>query len=292
MYSKILFLFILLSSISCNFSNEIQEIEGFLEVKKNLIHYKVAGNGEAILLIHGGYLNLEMWDNQVEDFVARGYQVIRFSDLGHGQTQTFNEECYGHEIIDALLNHLSVQKAHIIGLSWGSMLGVDYSLNKPNKVDKLVLVSPGLNGWDYFQDSVAEQNYLKRRVAIENNDIRKAVDLFYKNWVVGPRRSEIELDEVFKEKAKKMIEHTMTNHWSAEWSKLDSVKAIHRLTEINTPTLIINGDQDASDILSISEIYDKDIPQSKIITFKNSAHSISLEKPLLFNKTVIQFLED
>jgi len=270
---------------------DIVENERFLNINGNAIHVKSIGEGLPIIFAHGGYLNLDMWDVQINEF-KDSHQLIRFSDLGHGKTKSDKKTILGYEIISQLTKEDSKEKLVLVGLSWGAMLSVDFALNYPDRVEKLILVSPGLNGWPYFKDSIANENNLLRKVAIQNNDIPSAAKLFHQNWVVGPRRDRKDLTKEFESKSLNMILNTMTNHWMEDWSNLDSIPAIERLEEIKIPTYIIVGDQDAQDILLIADEYKNRISNAKKIVVENVAHLINMENPKKFNDILKRILKE
>ena len=241
---------LLLGLLSC--SNPL-ETENFLNYNGNQIHYKTIGKGQELFFLHGGFLDLSMWDSQVEEFQEER-KIIRFSDLGHGKTKA-SKPIYGYRIIEKLSKSTELEPAILVGLSWGAMLSVDFTLHNPNKVDKLILVSPGLSGWNYFKDSLAAKNNALRQIANKNNRIEDAAKLFHHNWVIGTKRSASDLEEDFYTKSLAMINSNMKAHWKKEWSKLDTIPAITRLEEIKVPCYIIIGDQDALDIQLIANLY-------------------------------------
>lgn len=267
------------------------EYEGYIEVQDSKIHYKVSGIGKPILLIHGGYLNMDMWAPQVNYLTDNGYRVIRYSDLGHGKTESGNDPIFGYEIVEALRKELNEPKLSVIGLSWGAMIAVDYVLNYPKRVDNLILTSPGLNGWEYFKDSLAAQNNAERKIAFGRADTAEVARLFYKTWVAGPRRQESEVDSEFLEYALGMIHSTFSHHWGQDWSVTDTMPAIDRLNQIQARTLIVIGDQDAQDIALIANEYNREIPNSKLIVLKNVAHLLNLEDSATYNLKLGEFLQ-
>lgn len=265
--------------------------EGFLKVFNNQVHYKAQGDGSPLLFVHGGNLNLDAWEPQVSYFTSRGFKVLRFSDIGHGQTSTGDSLPFGFEIINRLVEKHTDQPVTLCGLSWGATLCMDFALNYPEKVTKLLLISPGLNGWNYFQDSIADINYQARKIAEEADDTLEVAKLFHQNWVVGPRRTKEDIDSKFYHKTLDMVRQTFQNHWQEEWSKLDTIQAIHRLHEIQAETLILTGQDDAEDIHSVSDLLNTQINNSTLVSLPNVAHSINMEDPMAFNQLVGNFLE-
>ena len=90
--------------------------ENYLKIKDHHIYFEVAGNGNPIILIHGGYLDHSIWNSQVEYLNRHGYKTIIFDDLGHGSTVNGEEELYGYEIIEQLRSRLKLDKISLVGL--------------------------------------------------------------------------------------------------------------------------------------------------------------------------------
>ena len=282
---------LLLIVISCT-QKEITE-EGYLQIEDSKVHYKVSGTESLVLLLHGGDLNLSAWDRQISDLNQQNFKTIRYSELGHGKTQKGKVDLKGTEIINHFVNEkCNGQKVTIIGLSWGGVLATDYALKYPDKVDKIILVSPGINGWDWFANPKTRKKYEILQKAYQDNDSLKVGKLSYKYWIVGPKREESEINLKTRTKLKEMISYNINNHWGESRSSLDSINSIDRLNEIEIPTLIISGDKDSDDILEISNLYKSNIKNAKRVVLKDVGHSLNMEKPKEFNKIIIQFLKE
>ncbi|NNE76315.1 MAG: alpha/beta hydrolase [Pricia sp.] len=288
---RILSIIILIITISCNQSKSLNESEYYLTLENHEIHVKHIGKGSPILFAHGGYLDLEMWNSQIDAF-KNSHKLIRFTDLGHGQTIRSGKSIYGYNIIESLTRKYPYEKFDLVGLSWGAMLCVDFALKYPERVNKLILVSPGLNGWSYFKDSLALKNYNQRQKAIERNDISEAGKLFHQTWAIGPRREQENIDKSFRSESFEMILKNMQNHWLENWSELDTVQAISRLEQIESPTYVIIGDQDAQDIHLIAEEYTTRIKNAKKMVVSNFAHLVNMEDPKRFNTLLQDILKE
>lgn len=289
MKPSLIFMFIIF--LACSDSKKTEDVNSFKNIGGNKIHFKIEGEGKEIVMVHGGYLDLDMWQLQVDEF-KDDWKIIRFSDLGHGKTISSGQPIFGYDIIGELSNATSDNPTVLMGLSWGAMICIDFALNHPQKVEKLILVSPGLSGWDYFQDSIAGKNYQLRQIATANNKISKSAELFHQNWVVGPRRSKEDINNEFFNSSLEVIKKNMKEHWQQEWSELDTIPAIKRLDQIKVPTYIIIGNHDGEDIKMIAETYEKLIPNSKIIIIEDVAHLINLENALEFNKLLREILNE
>src|SRR5262249_44738056 len=118
--------------------------------KFNGLYYETKGRGAPVIFIHGGQMDRRMWDAQFDVF-AKEYRVIRYDIRGFGKSDTPTNAYSDAGDLHALLQHLRVKKATLIGLSLGAAVAVDFALVHGENVDALVLVCPGLGGF-LFQD--------------------------------------------------------------------------------------------------------------------------------------------
>lgn len=289
---KISYLLIGLIISACQFRDS-NTINSFLEIDTAKIHYETTGEGEPLLFIHGGYLDLSMWDAQVDELTNAGFQVIRYSDIGHGKTISGNEKLFGHEIALRLIDKLEIDKINVVGLSWGAMIATDFSLEYPEKIERLILVSPGLHGWQqYFADSLAAENYNKRIEAQEQGDTLRFIEAFQKNWTDGPRRDASRVDPQVRKKIGSMILNNLQNHPEQSRSELQLPPAIERLQKINCPVLVVKGEHDVLDIHQITELLSDKIPDVQTVEIQGAGHTLTMEKPMEFNELIIKFISN
>lgn len=113
------------------------------------IRYFVAGGGEPVLLIHGFASNLQMqWELPgIIQSLSAEYQVIAFDSRGHGKSgKPHASEKYGREMVEdavRLLDHLGIEKAHVVGYSMGGMIASKLVTTHPNRVHSAVLGGSG-----------------------------------------------------------------------------------------------------------------------------------------------------
>lgn len=114
------------------------------------IHYLVAGQGEPVVLIHGLYSTAAInWQLPgTVRLLSESYQVIAPDVRGHGQSGKPDKESeYGVELVEdvvRLLDHLHIEKAHIVGYSMGGMITMKLAVLHPDRVRSIVL---GGMGW-------------------------------------------------------------------------------------------------------------------------------------------------
>lgn len=113
---------------------------GRVAVEGGTLYYETRGSGPPVVLLHGGGLDHTMWDPQVEA-LARSYRVIRFDARGHGRSTARMPPFSMTEDVRRVLDHLGVERAHLVGLSMGGGMAFDFATAYPARTITLTLVS-------------------------------------------------------------------------------------------------------------------------------------------------------
>ena len=111
------------------------------------LYSEVAGAGEPVLLLHGGFCSLESLRAQ-SDALAEGHRVYAFERPGHGRSADIDEEYgYGRGVGDtvAYLNKVGLESVHVVGYSDGAIIGLLLALDHPERVRSLTAISGNLD---------------------------------------------------------------------------------------------------------------------------------------------------
>src|SRR6185503_2432459 len=127
--------------------------------------YEVAGDGPAVVLIHGFGLDMRMWDPQVGPLADR-FRVVRYDCRGFGASGPFDPAVpYTHAgDLVALLDHLAIGQAVLAGLSFGGRVALQAALADPARVRGMALLDAVLDGVPWDPGSAAALDELARRV--------------------------------------------------------------------------------------------------------------------------------
>jgi len=110
-------------------------LAGFAEVNGTSLFYEVAGTGNTLVLIHGFGVDSRMWDDQFET-LAQYYRVLRYDARGFGRSALPTSSGYTHQTdLKALLEHLEIASANILGLSMGGGVAINFALAYPEMTD-------------------------------------------------------------------------------------------------------------------------------------------------------------
>lgn len=262
---------------------------GFVGFPGTRIYYEVEGEGPFLTLVHAGVAHLRMWDDQVAAWRDR-FRIVRYDERGFGRTITEDVPYSNADDLRRALDHVGVDRTHLLGASRGGMISVDFTLTHPDRVRSLVLVGGGLGGHN-VDDPLLEPVWAEMEKLEQAHDWEALVDLETKLWTDGPGQPEDRVDPAVRQK---MIDWNLENYRAEQVAnkvqRMDPPAAM-RLAEIRVPVLVIWGTVDELGVRSAGEKMAAEIDGAKSHVFDDVAHMVNLERPAEFNRLVREFLE-
>ena len=130
----------------------IEAKAGWLQVPQGELSFECAGEGDAVVFLHGFGLDLRMWASQFEALQST-FRVIRYDLRGFGRSSVPPVCKYAHEDdLQALLSHLGVTSAHVVGSSMGGRMALRFAAAYPEMVQSLVLADSALDGYAWSDE--------------------------------------------------------------------------------------------------------------------------------------------
>src|SRR5258708_15386584 len=258
---------------------------GFVQVSGARLYYEVAGSGQPLALIHGLGLDLRMWDDQFTTFAQR-FQVIRYDVRGFGKSTMPPTEKYSHaDDLKALLDHLNISQATIMGLSMGGGIAANFVLTYPAMARVLILVDSALNGYEMSPEWNAQWQEIK--LAGANHGPKAANQLWLAHPLFAPARE----NPVVAARLEQMIADYSGWHWvNRDPQRRIEPPDCQRLEQIKVPTLILIGQRDLPDFHSMSATLQQHIPGASMTVLAEAGHMANMEGPALLNQLVENFL--
>ncbi len=266
----------------------------FLPIHGGKLYYEISGEGHPLVLLHAGITNLRMWDEQVKEF-SKQYQVICYDARTFGKSTSEAVEFSNRQDLLDLLNYLKINKAHVLGISRGGTIAMDFTLEFPDKVSSLIMVASNPSGFDY-DDPETEKTYFARDEELsEKRDAEALAELDVEMWVDGPGQKIGRADNNVRQKVQAMTLDHYQDYFAAFAEKEPTSlplkpPAAEQLASITVPTLIVAGNLDFSYVAASAERMTRDIPNAKHIIIPDTAHMVNMEKPEEFNQVVLEFL--
>lgn len=282
-----------LTSIALNFGLPAER--NALQVNGAKLAYEVSGKGPAIVLIHAGVADMSMWDEPFRD-LAKRFRVLRYDTRGFGDTKTDAVEFSNRSDLLALMDHLKIDKAVIVGNSRGGQIALDFTLENPLRVNGLVFVAGGLSGFDKAPADISktptkgEQEVFDRVDSLyAKKEFEKAAELESAIWGSGPEQKPERAPAELRERLRRMILNNAKSHTTEPKPIVLSPPAATRLGELKAPVLVMIGDLDESVTRTMADYLTAHAPNARKSLYRKTAHMISMEHPKRFVREVSEF---
>jgi pimeloyl-ACP methyl ester carboxylesterase len=267
----------------------------FTDVDGVRVHYQEAGdpNVPPMILIHGFAASNLVWSKVFLEFAEAGYRVIAPDLLGYGYSGKPRKLDYTiprqAEMIVSFLQRLGIDRAVLVGSSYGAAIAATIALDHPSLVEKLVLVGAVTNNkptryllMRLFSSPIIG-DVLSPLVVGSRRLLRLRMKRVYDrhSWVLDERRVDARHVPLATRGAHRAIIRTV-RRWDAERVSRDA----HLLTQ---PTLLLWGENDREVPLGDGEYLHEEIPNSRLVVFRECGHLPNEEYPEIFTKLVLEF---
>jgi pimeloyl-ACP methyl ester carboxylesterase len=238
---------------------------GYAPVNGVKIWYASFGQGEPVILLHGGLANANYWGDQVRALQAN-YRVIVMDSRGHGRS-TRNQAPFGYDLMAAdvigLMDFLKVPRAAIVGWSDGAIIGLDIAMHHPERVTKLFAFAA--NSDPSGVADIASSPVFNAFIARAQTEYEKLSPTpgGYKDFLAQ-----------------------ITKMWATQpnWTAAD-------LHKIAVPTWIVDADHEEAIKRSNTEFIAANIPNAGLLLQPQVSHFSFLQDPVQFTADLGHFLD-
>ncbi len=258
-----------------------------IEVNGTSVAYDEAGSGPPLVLLHAGITDRRMWSDVLSGF-ARDFRTIAPDHRGFGDTPIPNARFSWTADLAGLLEALGIERASLVGVSMSGRVAIDLAIAHPERVDRMVLVGAGLEGWSHDPEMDAADQ--AEMTAVEAGDLDAAAWGQVRFWLDGPERTAADVDPRLRERVFEMQRHAYAiDEPAAELTWL--VREYRpRLGEIGARTLVLAGSLDRIDMRRIAPVLAAEIPDARYLELPGVAHLPPMEDPAAFVEVVRGFL--
>jgi 3-oxoadipate enol-lactonase len=260
---------------------------GFLETNGARIWYEAEGSGAPVVFVHAGVANLRMWDDQATAF-RDAYRVIRYDTRGSGRTETDAVPFSNRADLAAVLDELGETSAHVVGLSRGAMIALDFALEFPDRVRSLTVAAGGIGGYESPDEPPVEIWEEPERLQ-EAKDWPALAEWETRYWADGPGQSADRAPAVRTRVHDWVLENYEAEKQEGEPQPLQP-PAVERLGDLRVPLLVLLGTLDDPGTTESMRQLASRVPGARLEAFE-TAHLINLEEPERFNRVLREFLD-
>ena len=236
-----------------------------------------------VLLLHAGIADRRMWAPQVEALRAAGHEPVAPDLPGFGD----------EPLVPPAVDHVAFAAQRlgapgaVVGCSFGGRIALELAGARPDLVERLVLVAPGLASTPWSQET--EAGFAEEEELVERGDLEGAARQQAEMWLApdaddGVRRLTAAMTLRSYEQ-----QLPVDGQVRATWP---DPSAETLLAELRAPALLVVGDQDRPELLELAARLATEIPEARLETIAGAGHLPSLERPGELNRLLLGFLDD
>jgi pimeloyl-ACP methyl ester carboxylesterase len=247
---------------------------------RRILYRDIGGSGVPIVFLHAGTGSSMTWEHQIPAVRAAGYRFVAYDRLGSGGSvlDPRAEAGSAADDLQRLMEHLKIDRFHLVGTAAGGIVALDYALSFPQRLRSLVVANSigGVQDDDYlamgrrlrpspqFDSMPAEFREL-------GPSYRAANPAGTARWMELEHRSRATTPLPSPQKSRNRVTFAM-------------------LETIRVPTLLLTGDADLYTPPSVLRLFSSRMRGAKTVIVPEAGHSVYWEQPEIFNREVLAFI--
>jgi pimeloyl-ACP methyl ester carboxylesterase len=267
--------------------------KGRVDLGDAQLYYEEVGHGAPLVLLHGHSFDRRMWDPQLAE-LAQHYRVIRYDMRGYGLSSLPVE---GQEFLHAndlyrLLQALHIPKAHLVGLSLGGFVAVDFMALHPEQTLSVVSCSGSLYPRPGPEQPITEAEIARRRTEIAQLQARGTA-AFKEQWLASLLKSSGPQQVNSAPLLRQMVQDwSMWQPLHVEPRVLLGTSLIPQLQAhpVRVPLLLLAGDRESAARTHDNETLQQLVPGAQTAVLRHAGHVANLDNPTAFTKAVLDFI--
>jgi pimeloyl-ACP methyl ester carboxylesterase len=276
-------------------TSDIEHVQrsGTVRTNGQELFYEVHGSGPPLVLVMGIGYDSSLWTLQQVPALSTRFRVVLLDNRDAGRSSRADRPYAIADMADdvvGVLDALDIHRTHLVGLSMGSMIGMEFALRHADRLDRLVLAGPGAAPARSVVDPISSWNWVKA-----NDPGGAAFGGQQLTWLFSSAflRNQQAVQETVALLASNPnpVEPAAYDRQAQAYLNFD---VLDRLGGITAPTLVIVGEQDLLTPPWVAREVAGGIPGARfeIITGDGSSHVVPLERPDAFNQLVMDFLAE
>jgi pimeloyl-ACP methyl ester carboxylesterase len=258
------------------------------------LHYEETGSGTPVVFVHEFAGDSRSWEAQVR-YLSRRYRCITFNARGWPPSDvppdvaSYSQD-RARDDIRAVLDHLGIDQAHIVGLSMGGFATLHFGLTYPERSRSLLVAGAG-----YGSEKGEREKFRNEAAVIAERLEREGIAAFAEAYAYGPTRVQLESKDPrgFAEFKAMLAEHSAKGAANTQLGVQRERPSIldlgERLAKLTVPMLVVMGDEDWP-CLAPGIFIKRMCPSAGLLVLPNTGHTVNIEEPGAFNAALADFV--
>ena len=257
-----------------------QKFAGHVDLPGVRLYYTDNGaSGIPVVLLHANTGNADGFQYNIPAIGQAGYRAIAFDRRGWGRSTpdpaTGPQPGTIADDLHALIEHLKIDKFHLVGVAGGGFAAYDYALWHPERLRSLIVAA---SGGAIVDEELAR---LREKTTLPN----------FRNWPPEFREVSMGYMATNPEGLQRWLEiHENSQQQGAPAQPQRTTITFEKLATIRVPTLLMPGDQDIQCPPWVMRRQLAAIPHAEFIVVPEASHSINWEQPEAFNRHLLEFI--
>jgi pimeloyl-ACP methyl ester carboxylesterase len=258
------------------------------------LYFEETGAGAPIVFVHEFAADHRSWEMQMRHFGQR-YRCITYGARGYPPSDVPEKASSYSQIratddILAVMDHLGLRQAHIVGLSMGGFATLHFGFRHAARALSLVVAGVG-----YGAEREQQAKFRGEVEMVASSLLNEGMAAFAEKYAYGPTRVQFENKDPrgFAEFKKALAEHSALGSANTQIGVQGQRPSLYDLVDqmrnMAVPTLILTGDEDWP-CLAPALLMKREIPTAALAVMPNCGHTINLEDPDQFNRVVGAFI--
>lgn len=251
------------------------------QIRDIQVNVEVKGTGDAVVFVHGLGGDLNIWHSQV-NACSRHLKTIAYDLRGSGRTDVSQPE-YSIglfvEDLKGLLDSESIESAHLVAHSMGTMIAEHFAVAYPEAVKSLTLIGGFTEPPEGARKALAD-----RSTVVRENGMESIADAILE----GGFSSYSKTNQAVMGLVRSLLQKNDAEGYAASCRALAEAKSI-RHGDVNVPVLLIVGDEDKTTPLAMSKTLYKNFPNAELVVLPNCGHWATIEMPDEVNGAILNF---
>lgn len=256
--------------------------------------YEETGTGQPIVFVHEFAADHRSWEPQMRHFGQR-YRCITYGARGYPpsdvpESPASYSQNRATDDIAAVMDHLGIDKAHVVGLSMGGFATLHFGFRHPQRALSLTVAGCG-----YGAEKDQQERFRSEVETVARSLKEEGMAKFAEKYAYGPTRVQFENKDPrgFAQFKKELAEHSALGSANTQIGVQGQRPSLYDLLDkmraLTVPTLILTGDEDWP-CLAPSILMKREIPSAALAVMPNCGHTINIEDPDQFNRIVGDFI--
>lgn len=250
-----------------------------------MLPHDEAGSGPAVVLLHAGVADRTMWSEHLERLAEAGYRAVAMDLPGFGEARVTPGEQAPWADVLRTMDELSIERAALVGNSFGGAVALRAALVAPDRVSALVLISAPSPALEPSPE--LEAAWEAEEAALERGDIEAAVEAVVDAWTLPDAPQELR-DRVAAMQRRAFALQAEAPPGTEVPDPVE--QRPDALARLSVPTLVAAGELDKRDFRQGAEAMARTLPRARHAVIEGAGHLAPLETPKAFRELVLALL--